>query len=84
MKLIALPVATVATPRCQRRGSVRLPGRTGIVIAPRLETLDVCDDIAVLDRGRVVEHGPREVLAANPDSRYARVRMIGESAEELA
>jgi len=59
-------------------------GRTGVIIAHRLETLDVCDDIAVLADGDLVEFGPRELLAADPHSRYARLRAVGAEAEELA
>ncbi|MDY7102333.1 MAG: ABC transporter ATP-binding protein [Actinomycetota bacterium] len=64
-------------------------GRTAVIIAHRLETLDICDDIAVLERGALVEHGPRAVLADDPGSRYARLRSVGASAggrgiEELA
>ncbi len=58
-------------------------GRVGVVIAHRLETLDVCDDIAVLDDGELVEFGPRIALAADPASRYARLRAVGADAEEL-
>ncbi len=47
--------------------------RTAIIIAHRLETLEVCDDIAVLADGRLVEFGPRNELAATPHSRYARL-----------
>ena len=47
--------------------------RTAIIIAHRLETLEACDDIAVLADGRLVEFGPRNELAATPDSRYARL-----------
>ena len=47
-----------------------LAGRTGVVIAHRLATLERCDTICVLDHGRVVELGPREVLAADPTSRF--------------
>ena len=54
-----------------------LAHRTAIVIAHRLDTLDVCDDIAVLDEGRIVEHGERRVLAADPMSRFARLIEIG-------
>ena len=54
-----------------------LRGRTSIVIAHRLDTLDVCDDIAVLDAGRIVEHGPRVELAADPNSRFARLLRTG-------
>ena len=58
-------------------------GRTGVIIAHRLETLDVCDDIAVLADGDLVEFGPRTALAADPTSRYAKLRAIGDDAEEL-
>jgi ABC-type multidrug transport system fused ATPase/permease subunit len=51
-----------------------LAGRTAVVIAHRLVTLDRVDHVAVLDRGRVVEHGPRAALAADPASRYAALR----------
>lgn len=40
-----------------------LAGRTGIVIAHRLSTTRRCDAVAVLDQGRVVQHGPRAALA---------------------
>ncbi|MGE0727105.1 MAG: ABC transporter transmembrane domain-containing protein [Acidimicrobiia bacterium] len=48
-------------------------GRTAIIIAHRLETLEVCDDIAVMAGGRLVELGARTELAADPASRYARL-----------
>ncbi len=50
-----------------------LKGRTSIVIAHRLETLSVCDDIAVLEHGRVVEFGSRLDLENNNTSRFARL-----------
>ncbi|MEZ5407277.1 MAG: ABC transporter ATP-binding protein [Acidimicrobiales bacterium] len=53
-------------------------GRTAIVIAHRLATLDACDDIVVLAGGRIVEQGPRAALAADPNSRYTRLRAMGE------
>lgn len=59
-------------------------GRTAVIIAHRLETLDVCDEIAVLADGIVVEHGRRIDLAADPASHYSRLRATGESAGELA
>jgi ATP-binding cassette, subfamily B, bacterial len=58
-------------------------GRTAIVIAHRLETLDICDDILVLSHGQLVEYGPRLTLAADPDSHYARLRAAGAESEEL-
>ncbi len=48
-------------------------GRTVIVIAHRLSTLDRCDEVMVLERGRVVEHGERARLAADPGSRFQRM-----------
>lgn len=50
-----------------------LTGRTAVIIAHRLATLDEVDEIAVLESGRVVEHGDRRVLAADPATRYARL-----------
>lgn len=61
-----------------------LRGRTSIVIAHRLDTLDVCDDIAVLEAGRIVEHGPRLQLAADPTSRFARLLRTGAMVSEDA
>lgn len=48
-----------------------LAGRTGIIVAHRLATLSYADDILVLVDGEVREHGPREVLAADPASHFA-------------
>lgn len=48
-------------------------GRTTIVIAHRLSTLREVDDIVVFDGGRVVEHGERDALAADPESRFHRL-----------
>jgi ABC-type multidrug transport system fused ATPase/permease subunit len=54
-----------------------LTDRTGIVIAHRLATVDRADDILILERGRVVEHGPREALAGDPESRFATLLRTG-------
>jgi ATP-binding cassette, subfamily B, bacterial len=58
-----------------------LAGRTAIVIAHRLATLERADDILVLDRGRIREHGRREDLARQRASRFAELRRLG--AEEV-
>ena len=50
-----------------------LQGRTAIVIAHRLSTLDRVDDIAVLDGGRLLEHGPRAELVADPNSAFSKL-----------
>ena len=54
-----------------------LAGRTAIVIAHRLTTVERCDEIAILDAGRVVEHGPREALARDPATRFAELLRTG-------
>ncbi|AQZ61080.1 ABC transporter, ATP-binding/permease protein [[Actinomadura] parvosata subsp. kistnae] len=50
-----------------------LDGRTGVIIAHRLSSLSRVDKIAVLDRGKIVEYGRRDELAADPDSRFGRL-----------
>jgi ABC-type multidrug transport system fused ATPase/permease subunit len=62
----------------------RVRGRTAIEIAHRLETLEVCDDIAVMADGRLVEHGPRAALAADPTSAYARLLATAAADEVLS
>lgn len=48
-----------------------LEGRTALIIAHRLKTLDIVDQIVVLDDGQVVECGPRGELAQLVQSRYS-------------
>ena len=51
--------------------------RTVVLIAHHLATVQRCDDILVLDDGRVIEQGSRERLAADPGSRFHRLLQTG-------
>lgn len=51
-----------------------LSGRTAIIIAHRLETVERVDRIMIMDKGQVVEQGNRAALASDPESRYFRLR----------
>jgi ATP-binding cassette subfamily B protein len=67
-----------ATERQLERALERLlHGRTAIIIAHRLGTLDRVDQIMILEDGRVRESGPRAALAADPNSRFAQLLQIG-------
>jgi len=54
-----------------------LAGRTGIIIAHRLDTVGRADEIMILEAGQIVEHGPRPRLAADPDSIFFRLLRTG-------
>ena len=60
-----------------------LTGRTAIVIAHRLHTLDRADKILLLEQGRVVEYGPRTALAEDSRSQFAALLRRGTLAEEV-
>lgn len=53
-----------------------LAGRTAVVIAHRLSSLERVDEVAVLEHGAVVEHGLRAELAADPSSRFGRLLAV--------
>ncbi|AJY74644.1 ABC transporter ATP-binding protein [Paenibacillus beijingensis] len=54
-----------------------LKGRTCIMIAHRLATVQRADRILILEDGRVAEEGGREELARNPESRFSRMLSVG-------
>lgn len=58
-----------------------LAGRTSLIVAHRLATLDTVDIIVVVEDGRIVEHGPRDELALDPASRYARLLAVSAVSE---
>ncbi|MDQ2830164.1 MAG: ABC transporter ATP-binding protein/permease [Chloroflexota bacterium] len=60
-----------------------LHGRTAIVIAHRLRTVRRADTIMVLEHGRVAEYGPRERLAQDPDSQFARLLHVSGAGREV-
>lgn len=67
-----------ATERLIERGvDALLCGRTGIIIAHRLATVQRADLILTLGDGRILEFGPRAELAHSSDSRFAALLRIG-------
>jgi ATP-binding cassette, subfamily B, bacterial len=56
----------------QRALTRLLQGRTAIIIAHRLQTVSLVDDILILEDGQISEYGPREQLAGSI-SQYARL-----------
>lgn len=60
-----------------------LPGRTVVVIAHRLETMERMDQLVIMSAGQVVERGSPAQLAAESNSAYARLRRAGGDQEVL-
>ena len=54
-----------------------LKGRTAIIIAHRLATVQRVDQIMILDKGRIAEFGRRETLADDPETRFANLLKVG-------
>jgi len=61
----------------ERAVAALLRGRTAIVIAHRLGTVQRAEEILILEDGAVLEHGPRAQLAADPASRFASLLRTG-------
>lgn len=61
----------------ERAVDTLLSGRTGIVIAHRLSTIERCDEVCVVDRGRIVEYGDRAALAADAATRFGLLVRAG-------
>ena len=51
--------------------------RTVIIIAHHLVTIQRCDEIMILEHGRIVEHGDREKLAADDKTRFHQLLETG-------
>ncbi|MEM7537785.1 MAG: ABC transporter ATP-binding protein [Chloroflexota bacterium] len=54
-----------------------LEGRTAIIVAHRLATVQRADEIMVLQDGEIVEHGERVALLADSDSWFAALMRAG-------
>lgn len=54
-----------------------LEGRTGVIIAHRLKTVQRADQILILEQGRIVEYSDRTTLVNDPDSRFAQLLKTG-------
>jgi ATP-binding cassette subfamily B protein len=63
--------------RLERAVDRLLQNRTAIIIAHRLQTVQRADDILILESGRIIEYGPREQLACDPNSRFSQLLQTG-------
>jgi ATP-binding cassette subfamily B protein len=54
-----------------------LQNRSAIIIAHRLGTIHRTDEIMILEKGQIVEHGERARLAADSDSRFYSLLQTG-------
>lgn len=54
-----------------------LQNRTAIIIAHRLGTIHRTHEIMILEDGRIIEHGERERLAADPSTRFHNLLRTG-------
>jgi ABC-type multidrug transport system fused ATPase/permease subunit len=61
-----------------------LAGRTVIIIAHRLATVERADEIMILENGRLLEHGNRLDLAQDSDSRFSHLLKTGMADTVLA
>ncbi|XP_003473533.1 ATP-binding cassette sub-family B member 10, mitochondrial isoform X2 [Cavia porcellus] len=50
-----------------------MEGRTVLIIAHRLSTIKNAHLVAVLDQGRIIEHGKHEELLSKPDGMYRKL-----------
>ena len=63
--------------KIERAVDALLRGRTALIIAHHLATVQRADQILILEDGRIVEYGARRALAALPESRFAGLLRTG-------
>jgi ATP-binding cassette, subfamily B, bacterial len=63
--------------RIERAIDKLLAGRSAIIIAHRLGTVQRADDILIIEDGQAFEYGPRAALAADSSSRFYRLLQTG-------
>ncbi|GGA14135.1 helicase [Paenibacillus marchantiophytorum] len=63
--------------RIEKAVSKLLTERSCIMIAHRLATVQRADHIVILDNGAIMESGRREILAADPNSRFSQLLATG-------
>ncbi|MFC7594381.1 ATP-binding cassette domain-containing protein [Terrabacter sp. GCM10028922] len=86
VRVVVLDEATarmdpVTEARVVRAADRLISGRTGILVAHRLSTTERAEQVAVLESGRVVQHGPRGLLAVG-DGPFRR--LLEAAAHEVA
>ncbi len=63
--------------RVQQALDQLMKGRTTIVVAHRLSTIQNCDQILVIDKGRIAERGSHIELLGKTNGTYARLHGLG-------
>lgn len=56
-------------------------GRTVVLVAHRLASVQMAHEIMVMEDGRIAEHGDRTTLAGDPTSRYSHLLSVGSGSE---
>jgi ATP-binding cassette subfamily B protein len=67
----------VTEQRIERAIDKLLHNRTGIIIAHRLATVQRADEIMIIEKGRIIEHGDRVQLVNDPHSHFYALLRTG-------